>query len=343
MSPEKSHIFDTRHARRCWKLVVCQKSPMSLEKSHVFDARHTRRYRKLVVCQKSLCMFPQKSFSMFPHKSPMSPEKSHIFDSKHIRRCWKLVVCQKTHFYVSTKEPLYDSTKEIYVSGKEPCIWRKTHTQVLEVVRLMLQSDNINVQGAAGELLCSLFYNDSARTQVLTHRTYRALLWKQRAFCRNVGLFCFFICSAVYTCTVMARERRCSRIEYIKDFCGNVGFVCGNVGLFCFSVASSTVTARERMRSRIGNIKFFCGNVGLCCRNVGLSCGNLGLSYGNVGLSCGNVGLSCGNVGRSCGYVGLYCENVSLCGFSFNLFKATVCELKCRAFLRKCKSLLVLC
>jgi len=122
MSPEKSHIFDTRHARRCWKLVVCQKSPMSLEKSHVFDARHTRRYRKLVVCQKSLCMFPQKSFSMFPHKSPMSPEKSHIFDSKHIRRCWKLVVCQKTHFYVSTKEPLYDSTKELYVSGKEPCI-----------------------------------------------------------------------------------------------------------------------------------------------------------------------------------------------------------------------------
>jgi hypothetical protein len=41
---------------------------------------------------------------------------------------------------------------------------------VLETLRIHLENTNYNVQGAASELLCSLFYNDEARAQVLKHR-----------------------------------------------------------------------------------------------------------------------------------------------------------------------------
>ena len=47
---------------------------------------------------------------------------------------------------------------------------------VLETVRVLLESDNLEVQGAASELLCSLCYCDAARTQVYMFLMYESCL-----------------------------------------------------------------------------------------------------------------------------------------------------------------------
>jgi len=69
------------------------------------------------------------------------------------------------HHDVAFKQMVLDA-KAIADTAEKP---------VLETLRLLLESTNFDVQGAAAELLCSLVHNDAARAQVLRHRGFRGV------------------------------------------------------------------------------------------------------------------------------------------------------------------------
>ena len=69
------------------------------------------------------------------------------------------------HYDVAFKQMVLDARA---IAGNE-------EKPVLETIRLLLESSNFDVQGAAAELLCALVYNDAARSQVLRHRGARGV------------------------------------------------------------------------------------------------------------------------------------------------------------------------